>query len=204
MAGWSLIQKGRSLGSIILLIIPFGWFLFFALDNKKTLLLENLQSLPASINESRSKFLTYQENITKLRIFEEREADLFNSALVQYENSSYFNTAATEKMRLATKRFEQAAVELNKRIIQMDQVPKEAAAMQMANSMIFTGILATAKAQSATIEASIKGYQPNTEYIKELSKETQQAQKEAAAKRFDEVFATKYNKVDNKDFRKVG
>jgi hypothetical protein len=131
--------------------------------------------------------LAYFEAENKVLAFHDREAALFNSAMVEYGNSIMEKgPVAADDVKKAINRLDQAAAEILKRHEEVKNIPVAASAMHSAWHESFLANAAWASAMVAAIESNIfallemaKGMTPQIEYAQQLAKEHQKAFKRA-------------------------
>lgn len=117
--------------------------------------------------------LAYYEEEVKLTVFQEKEADLYNNALVKYGNSITIDSYAAKEMCQAASRLAEAASEIMRRRDKMAPIPDAASAMYFAWQVAFSAYLAWATAQCAAIEAIASGMEPRGERVRELLEQFQ-------------------------------
>jgi len=84
------------------------------------------------------KCLEYYSEETKIVVFQTREADLYNNALVKYGNSIPTDRRATKEMCQAANRLVQAANDILQCRAKMASIPNAASAMYFAWQTVFS------------------------------------------------------------------
>ncbi|MFC1980223.1 tyrosine-type recombinase/integrase [Chloroflexota bacterium] len=170
VAAWILKQKNRSLWWLCILFVPYlGLILFLILGSSESKL----------SGEELDQCLAYIQEHYKLTAFQEKEADLYNNALVQYGGSLSTDSQAAQEMVLVAKRFAQSARELRIRSNNIVPIPEPAAALHLAWHIVFSDLSAWVTAQCAAIEATANGMAPGKEYVRRLFKQTENSRKKA-------------------------
>ena len=130
--------------------------------------------------------LAYFEAETKVIAFQSKEADLFNSAMVEYGNSIMDSPLAAKKMKISTNRLAQSATEMLRRHGEIKNVPFPASAMRSAWHVAFLVNAAWASAMVEAIESNIfaflrqsEGMNPETGYAQQLALEFKKAWRRA-------------------------
>ena len=114
------------------------------------------------------KCLAYYEQELKVKVFQEKEADLYNNAVVKYGNSMTTDSLASREMCQAASRLSQSASAILKRRGGMASISDAASLMYLAWQMTYSDYSAWASAQYAAIQAVADGMQPNVERVREL------------------------------------
>lgn len=125
------------------------------------------------------KYLAYLEEEWKLTAFQEKEADLYNNAVVKYSSSVSTNTHAAKQMCRAANRLAQSASEILRRRGKMASVPDAASAMYFAWQLTYSDYSAWATAQSAAIEAVANGMEPRSERVRGLLAQSEKSRNKA-------------------------
>lgn len=123
--------------------------------------------------------LVYYEEELKLKVFQEKEADLYNNAVVKYGRSISTDSYAAKEMCRAANRLAQSASEILRRRKKMAPIPNAASAMYFAWQLTYSDYSAWATAQSAAIEAVASGMEPHGERVKELLSQSEKSRHEA-------------------------
>jgi hypothetical protein len=130
--------------------------------------------------------LVYFEAETKVIAFQSKEADLFNSAMVEYGKSIMENTLAAKKMKISTNRLAQSATEILRRHEEIKNIPFSASAMRSAWHVAFLVNAAWASAMVEAIESNIfaflkqaKNVNPEIGYAQQLALEFKKAWRKA-------------------------
>ena len=134
---------------------------------------------PKLSNEELSQCLTWLGQHYKITTFQEKEADLYNNALVKYGVSMSIDSSASGEMVRTAKRLVQAAMECVSRIDNMVSIPEAASAAHYAWRIVLVDYLAWAGAQCAAIEAIAGGMLPRGEYVAELLQKAEDSRKKA-------------------------
>lgn len=127
----------------------------------------------------RKKCFEYYEEESKLTVFQEKEADLYNNALVKYGKSISTDSNAAKEMCRAANRLTQAASEILRRRGKMASIPDAASAMYFAWQVAFSNYSAWATAQSAAIEAAASGMEPYGWRVRQLLEQFEKSHHEA-------------------------
>jgi len=130
-------------------------------------------------HEELEKHLTYLEEEWKLKAFQGREADLWNTALVRYGNSMAIESLASKEMCKAANRLQQSANEILKRRESIISMPETASTMYLKWQITYSDYSAWATAQCAAIEAIAKGMIPNSQRVKELLSQSEKSRSQA-------------------------
>ena len=120
----------------------------------------------------------YQEEL-KLKAFQEKEADLYNEALVKYGMSVGTDDRAAKQMLRAANRLAEAANEILRRRSKMAAVPDMASAMYFAWQTTYSDYSAWTSAQAAAVSAVGDGLMPHSEQIKRLLSESEKSRRKA-------------------------
>jgi hypothetical protein len=130
--------------------------------------------------------LVYFEAETKVIAFQSKEADLFNSAMVEYGNSIMENPLAAKKMKISTNRLAQSATEVLRRHEEIKNIPFSASAMRSAWHVAFLVNASWASAMVEAIESNIfaflkqsEGMNPEIGYAQQLTLEFKKAWRKA-------------------------
>ena len=123
--------------------------------------------------------LAYYEQELKLKVFQEKEADLYNNALVKYGNSMTTDSLASKEMCRAASRLSQSASAILKRRAGMGSIPDVASSMYLAWQMTYSDYSAWASAQYAAIQAVANGMQPNVDRVRKLLLESEKSRHKA-------------------------
>jgi len=134
---------------------------------------------PKLSNEELSQCLTWLGQHYKITTFQEKEADLYNNALVKYGGSMSIDSSASEEMVKVVKRLVQAATECVSRIDNMTSIPQVASVTHYAWRIVLADYLAWVRAQCAAIEAVAGGMHPRGEYVAELLQKAENSRKKA-------------------------
>jgi len=119
--------------------------------------------------------LHYLEESCQIAAFQAKEADLYNEALVKYDNSVTDDSNATAETRRATDRLAQAARKTLERHESIDHVPTPASSMHYAWWATLRSYSAWASAKNKAITADKHGIVIETASIEKLMKEYQKA-----------------------------
>jgi hypothetical protein len=126
--------------------------------------------------------LVYFEAETKVIAFQSKEADIFNSAMVEYGKSITESPLASKKMKISTNRLAQSAAEILRRHEEIKNIPFSASAMRSAWHVAFLVNAAWASAMVEAIESNIfaflkqaKGMNPAIGYAQQLTLEFKKA-----------------------------
>lgn len=126
-----------------------------------------------------SQCLNWLRQHYELTVFQDKEAELYNNALVKYGNSISTDSVASEQMVKSAKRLVQAATELVSRVNNIAPIPEAASPTHYAWQLVFYDYSAWATAQCAAIEAYAKGMQPRGEYVLGLLQQSEKSRKKA-------------------------
>lgn len=133
-------------------------------------------------NEEFQRCLVYLEEEWKLKAFQDKEAELYNNALVKYAGSMVSDSLASKEMCKAANRLAESATEIVRRRASMASIPNVASATYLKWQTTYSDYSAWATAQCAAIEALADGIIPNSQRVKELlsqsEKNRSQAEKE--------------------------
>ena len=125
------------------------------------------------------KCLEYYEEETKLTVFQTKEADLYNNALVKYSRSISIGSNAAKEMCRAVNRLVQAANEILRRRAKMASIPSAASPMYFAWQIVFSDYQAWAEAQAAAVEAIASGMEPHGQRVRELLSQSEKSRNKA-------------------------
>lgn len=125
------------------------------------------------------KCLAYLEEEWKLKAFQEKEADLYNNALVKCGRSISADGHAAKEMCRAANRLAQSASEILRRRGKMASIPDAPSAMYFAWQLTYSDYAAWATAQCAAIEAVANGMEPHGERVRELLSQSEKSRHEA-------------------------
>jgi hypothetical protein len=123
--------------------------------------------------------LTYFESQTKVVVFQTKEADLYNNALVKYGNSIMENPVAANEACKAARRLSLSSTEVLRRHEEIRNVPVAASAMHYAWYLTFLANADWASATTKAIEAMAEGMTPDTIYLQRLVEAYQEAWRRA-------------------------
>lgn len=115
-----------------------------------------------------SKCLAYLEEEWKLTAFQEKEADIYNDALVKYGSLMEIDRNAAKEMCQAINRLLQSASEILGRRSRISSVPDVASVSFSAWQSTYTSYLTWTQAQAAVIQALADGTEPNVRRSTEL------------------------------------
>jgi len=138
-----------------------------------------LFSEPKIQGDELRKCLAYYEQELKFKVFQEKEADLYNNALIKYGRSISTDSRAAKEVRQAANRLAQSASEILERRGKMTSIPDAASAMYFAWQLTYSDYSAWATAQSAAIEAVTNGLEPHGERVRELLSQSEKSRHEA-------------------------
>ena len=129
--------------------------------------------------DERQKCLSYYEQELKLKAFQEKEADLYNDAVVKYGDSMTIDNLASKEMCGAANRLSQSASAILKRRGGMASIPDVASMMYLAWQMTYSDYSAWASAQYAALQAVANGMQPNIARVRELLSQSEKSRHKA-------------------------
>ena len=129
--------------------------------------------------DERQECLAYLQEECKFRAFQEKEADLYNDAVVKYGNSMTTDSLASKEMCRAANRLSQSASAILKRRAGMASIPDVASTIYLAWQMTYSDYSAWASAQYATIQAVANGMQPNIARVRELLSQSEKSRHKA-------------------------
>lgn len=124
--------------------------------------------------------------------FQDKEAELYNNAILRDGNSLTTSPEAAMRIVKAVKRMVQAATELVVRNDNMKPIPEAATAAHYAWSLVFMQWKSWATAQCTAIESMAEGSNPRSEYVQELMQ--QFATLEEQAKKEEEKLLKRMNR----------
>ena len=130
----------------------------------------------------RQQCLAYYQEELNFKAFQEKEADLYNEAVVKYGMSVGTDDRAAKEMLRATKRLVESANEILRRRSQMAGVPDMASATYFAWQTTYSDYLAWASAQAAAVSAVAKGMVPHGKRVQELLEESEKSRRRAEGK----------------------
>lgn len=116
--------------------------------------------------------------------FQDKEAELYNNALVRDGNSITTSKSSANRVLKAGNRMVQAADELLVRHANMKDIPEAATADHYAWGLVFMQWKSLATTQLAAIESIVNGSNPNTEYLQGIMQQFNAL--EASAKKEEE------------------
>ena len=146
------------------------------------------------------KCLTYLEEELKLKVFQEKEADLYNSALVKYGNSISTDSQAAKEMCRAANRLAESANEILRRRGKMASILDAASAMYFAWQLTYSDYSAWATAQSAAIEAVTNSMEPHDKRVRQLLEQSEKSRHKAEK---EERKLLKRLKLSGDEFQKL-
>lgn len=123
--------------------------------------------------------LVYYEEELKLKVFQEKEADLYNNALVKYGRSISTDSCAAKEMCRAANRLVQAASEVLRRRSKMVSIPDAASAMYFTWQITYEDYSAWAESQAAAMEAVVNGMIPRSERVRGLLSQSEKSRHRA-------------------------
>jgi len=139
---------------------------------------KSYNSLPKDELQRSSGWLRYLQEEWKLKSFQEKEADLYNNALVKYGGLMTTNSLASKEMCRAASRLAQSASEILKRRGEM-AYPPLTSAMYLKWQITYSDYLAWASAQCSAIEAAAEGMIPDAKRVKELLSQSEKSRSQA-------------------------
>lgn len=113
-------------------------------------------------DDQKQERLAYFARALRLKASQEKDLDLYHSALVKYGSSMITDSLASKEMCNAANRLQQSAREILKRREVMASIPDMGSAMYSKWQRTYSDYSASATAQCAAIEALAKGMIPNT------------------------------------------
>ena len=134
---------------------------------------------PKIQGEELHKCLAYLEEEFKLTAFQEKEADLYNNALVKYGKSISTDSHAAKEACQAANRLVQSAGEILRRREQIAPIPDAASATYFAWQLTYSDYSSWATAQAAAIEAVANGIEPISERVRELLLQSEKSREKA-------------------------
>jgi len=129
----------------------------------------------------RRQCLAYYQEELKLRIFQEKEADLYNEAVAKYGPSAETDSEVTKKMLPAARRQAESANEVLRRRAKMASVPDTAAAVYFAWQVAYSDYLSWATAQAAAVSAVANGMVSHAEQVQRLLSRSEKSRHKAQA-----------------------
>ena len=121
----------------------------------------------------------YLEEEWKFKAFQEKEADLYNNALVKYGKSISTDSRAAKEVCQAVNRLAQSASEILRRRGEMTSIPDVAPAMYFAWQLTYSDYSTWATAQAVAIEAAVNGMEPYGERVRDLLSQSEKSRHEA-------------------------
>ena len=134
---------------------------------------------PKIQGEELRKCLAYLEEEFKHTAFQEKEADLYNNALIKYGKSISTDSRAAKEACQAANRLAQSAGEILRRREQIAPIPDAASATYFAWQLTYSDYSAWATAQAAAIEAAATGMEPYGERVRELLLQSEKSREKA-------------------------
>ncbi|MBE0449019.1 MAG: hypothetical protein IBX64_13175 [Actinobacteria bacterium] len=109
--------------------------------------------------------LAYLEEEWRLKAFQEKEADLYNNALVKHGRSISADSVAAKEVCRAASRLTESASEILRRRSKMSPVPDAASAVYFAWQLTYLDYSSWSTAQCAAVEAVVNGMEPCGERV---------------------------------------
>jgi len=134
---------------------------------------------PKIRGEELQRCLAYLEEEWKLKAFQEKEADLYNNALVKYGKSISTDSRAAKEVCQAANRLAQSATEILEQRNKVASIPDVASAMYFAWQLTYSDYSAWAAAQAAAIEAWGRGMESHGERVRALLSQSEKSRHEA-------------------------
>ena len=197
---WVLAMKGRKVWWVFLPLAPV------CLDNLRqeekgvVQTTDQVQEMNnATEYDIRQQCLAYYQEELRFKAFQEKEADLYNEAVVKYGMSVGTDDRAAKEMLRATKRLVESANEILRRRSQMAGVPDMASATYFAWQTTYSDYLAWASAQAAAVSAVANGMVPHGKRVQELLEESEKSRRKAEGeeKRFLKRLKLRSNEAGN-------
>ena len=123
--------------------------------------------------------LNYLEEHYKLTTFQEKEAGIYNSALVQYGPSLATDTNSAKEMVKVAERFRKAAHVLLARSKQLASAAESAGTLHLAWDIVFSDYTAWVDAQYAAYTAIAEGKPPLVERVRTLFRQQEKSHQNA-------------------------
>jgi hypothetical protein len=135
---------------------------------------------------ARRQCLAYYQEELKLRIFQEKEADLYNEAVAKYGPSAETDSEVAKEMLPAARRQTESANEILRHRGKMASVPDTASATYYAWQVAYSDYLSWATAQAAALSAVANGMASYPEQVHRLFSRSEKSRRKAEAeeKRF--------------------
>ena len=153
--------------------------------------------MPASPTQTQLAY--YQEEL-KLKVFQEKEADLYNEAVAKYEPSAETDSEVAREMLPAARRQAESANEILRRRAKMAYVPDIASPMYFAWQVVYSDYLCWATAQAAAVSAVATGIASHAEQVQRLLSRSEKSRHKAEA---EEKKLLKRLKFTSDDARKM-
>jgi hypothetical protein len=119
--------------------------------------------------------LAYFEESSQVLAFQTKEADIYNNAMVKYNDSITKDPLAANEAKKSAKRLFQAATEALKRHNAIKNIPSLASQTHYSWFVTLSANVTWASATNAAIEVLASGMSPNYVYLQKLVNEYQKA-----------------------------
>jgi len=137
------------------------------------------ESLDWKAATKRQRCLAYYQEELKLKVFQDKEADLYNKAVVKYGMSAGTDSEVAKRMLPAARRQAESAREILRRRGEMASVPAIASRMYFAWQVAYSDYLSWAEAQAAAVSAVADGIAPHAKQIDRLLLRSGKSRREA-------------------------
>ena len=130
-------------------------------------------------NVRHQQCLAYYQEELQLKVFQEKEIDLYQEAAVTYGMSAGTDSEVAGEMLPAARRQAESANEILRRRGEIALVPDAASAMYFAWQIAYSDQLAWATAQSAAVSAVANGMVPHAERVRKLLSRSEKSLRKA-------------------------
>ena len=148
----------------------------------------------------RRQCLAYYQEELKFKVFQEKEADLYNQAEMEYGMSAETDSEVAKEMLPAARRQAESANEILRRRGKMASIPDTASAMYFAWQVAYSDYLSWATAQVAAVSAVANGMVSHAERVQRLLSRSEKSRRKAEA---EEKKLLKRLKLTSNEARKM-